>query len=162
LQVVKEFSFNLLEHHYIPCPSVSTANAQRMHFTPCLYHILEFSAVYNNSNHWNRNLEKVMSKLRCPSVSGNCSVVVQGVGMHVQMEVKQSLNIFISFYASEDGNNVAVIMKTRTIKEVQISNLKPCVMHCQITVCYENASLWDGGMWHSISYVSEETWNNLY
>jgi hypothetical protein len=92
-------------------------------------------------------------------VPGNsdCSVVVQGVGMHVQVEVKQSMNIFISFSASEDGNNVAVIMKTRTIKEVQISNLKPCVMHCQITVCCENASLWDGGMWHSISYVSEET-----
>jgi len=46
--------------------------------------------------------------------------------------------------ASEDGNNVAIIIKTRTIKEVQISNLKPCVMHCQITLCYENASLWGG------------------
>jgi hypothetical protein len=66
------------------------------------------------------------------------------------VEIKQSINIFISS-ASEDGNDVAVILKTRTIKEVQIMNLKPCAMHCQITLCYENASLWSGGMWHSTS-----------
>lgn len=66
------------------------------------------------------------------------------------MEVKQSMNIFISS-AFEDGNNVTVVIKTKTIKEVPISNTKPCVMHCQITLCYENASLWGGGMWHSTS-----------
>jgi hypothetical protein len=115
-------------------------------FPPCLYHILEFSAVYNHSNDRNRNLEKVVSKLRCPSVRGNsdCSVVVHSVGICVPAEVKQSMNIFISSSASEYGNNVAIIIKTRTIKEVQISNLKPCVMHCQITLCYENASLGGG------------------
>ena len=82
--------------------------------------------------------------------NSDCSVVVQGVGIRVPLEVKQSMIIFISSSASEGGNNVAVIIKTRTIKEVQISNLKPCVKHCQITLCYENASLW-GGMWHSTS-----------
>ena len=76
--------------------------------------------------------------------------MVQGVGICVPLEVKQSMSIFISF-ASEDGNNVAGILKTRAIKAVQISNLNLCVMHCQITLCYENASLLGGGMWHSTS-----------
>jgi hypothetical protein len=118
-----------------------------MYFPTCLDHILEFSAVYNHSNNRNKNLEKVMSKLRCPSMHGNSdhSVVVQGTGIRVPVEVKQSMNIFISSSASEDGNNVTVILKTRTVKEVQISYLKPCVMHCQITLCYENAPLWGGG-----------------
>ena len=99
-----------------------------------------------------------MSKLRCLSVHGNsdCSVVVQGVGICVPLEVKQSMSIFISS-ASEGGNNVVVILKTRTIKEVQISNLNLCVMHCQITLCYKNASLWGGGMWHRANDISEET-----
>ena len=38
-----------------------------------------------------------------------------------------------------------------------MSNLKLCIMHCQLTLCYENASIWGGGVWHSTSEVSEET-----
>jgi hypothetical protein len=39
--------------------------------------------------------------------------MVQGVGIHVPVEVKQSMRIFIFSSGSEDGNNVAVIIKNK-------------------------------------------------
>jgi hypothetical protein len=42
-----------------------------------------------------------------------CSVLVQGMEIRVSVEIKQRMNISSS--SSEDGNNVAVILKTRTI-----------------------------------------------